>query len=254
MVDLWCGPKQSTFIWPQLQWSDYDHNGITCSMMKSMLYGNRQFYRYWLQQWNVGNPQAYWWISNSRQFNFTKLIDWNRRQNHTFFVHTKLYVSQVGAQYDLSTNRFVDSYFFGVYNSSIEVNQTALVGEFLYAATEEGLYKADTSDPTLVLESAWDKIADGQWKSIGLVNNIFLGVVQSGSEVICYVLTDNVAAEYHRESGTLLGVEVSDTELVLSFSNTILAIDDSLSVRPLASSSGSLIGWQKKRLKKLPKI
>ena len=164
---------------------------------------------------------------------------------HSFLVQDQtLYVSAgYGiSKYDLSTNRFIDSYFFGVGNSAIQVNQTALVGEFLYAATEEGLYKANTNDPNLVLESAWNKIADGQWKSVELVNNAILGVVQSGSEVICYVLTDNVAAEYHRESGTLLGVEVSDTELVLSFSNTILAINDSLSVRTLASSSGSLSG------------
>ena len=144
--------------------------------------------------------------------------------------------------YDLSTNRFIDSYFFGVGNSAIQVNQTALVGEFLYAATEEGLYKANSSDPNLVLESAWNKIADGQWKSVGLVNSVILGVVQSGSQVICYGLTDDVSTEYHRESGTLLGVEVSDTELVLSFSNTILAFDDSQSVRTLASASGSLSG------------
>ena len=92
------------------------------------------------------------------------------------------------------------------------------------------------------MESAWNKIADGQWKSIGLVNNTILGVVQSGSQVICYGLTDDVVTEYQRKSGALLGVEVSETELVLSFSNTILAFDDSLSVRTLASASGSLNG------------
>ena len=144
--------------------------------------------------------------------------------------------------YDLSTNLFIDSYFFGVNNSAIQVNQTALVGEFLYAATEEGLYKATANDPNLILESAWNKIADGQWKSIALVNNVILGVVQSGAQAVCYGLTDDVATEYQRERGTLLGVEVSESELVLSFSNTILAFDDSQSVRTLASASGSLSG------------
>jgi hypothetical protein len=144
--------------------------------------------------------------------------------------------------YDLSTNLFIDSYFFGVNNSAIQVNQTALVGEFLYAATEEGLYKATANDPNLILENAWNKIADGQWKSIALINNVVLGVVQSGAQAVCYGLTDDVATEYQRESGTLLGVEVSKSELVLSFSNTILAFDDSQSVRPLASASGSLSG------------
>ena len=180
---------------------------------------------------------------SSIQRNFS--IDPSNKNIHSLMVHgVMLYISAgYGVSiYDLSTNRFVDSYFFGVYNSSIEVNQTALVGEFLYAATEEGLYKADTSDPTLVLESAWNKIADGQWKSVGLVNNVILGVVQSGSQVICYGVSDNVATEYQRLSGALVGVAVSDTELVLSFSNNILAFDDSLSVRTLASASGSLSG------------
>ena len=164
---------------------------------------------------------------------------------HSFFVQDQTLYLSAGyglSIYDLSTNRFIDSYFFGVGNSPIQVNQTTIVGEFLYAATEEGLFKANTKNPNLVLESAWNKIADGQWKSIGLVNNTILGVVQSGSQVICYGLTDDVVTEYQRKSGALLGVEVSETELVLSFSNTILAFDDSLSVRTLASASGSLNG------------
>jgi hypothetical protein len=172
-------------------------------------------------------------------------IDPTKKTIHSFLIQDQTLYLSAGygiSIYDLSTNRFIDSYFFGVGNSTIEVNQTALVGEFLYAATEEGLYKANTSDPNLFLESAWNKIADGQWKSVGLVNNVILGVVQSGSQVICYGLTDDVATEYHRESGTLFGVAVSDTELVLSFSNTILAFDDSQSVRTLASASGSLSG------------
>ena len=172
-------------------------------------------------------------------------IDPTKKTIHSFLIQDQTLYLSAGygiSIYDLSNNRFVDSYFFGVGNSTIEVNQTALLGEFLYAATEEGLYKANTSDPNLFLESAWNKIADGQWKSVGLVSNVILGVVQSESDVICYGLTDDVATEYQRLRGTLLGVAVSDTELVISFSNNILAFDDSLSVRTLASASGSLSG------------
>jgi len=172
-------------------------------------------------------------------------IDPSDKTIHSFLVNDQTLYLSAGygiSVYDLSTNRFVDSYFFGVNNIAIQVNQTALVGEFLYAATEQGLYKANSSDPSLVLESAWNKIADGQWKSVGLVNNVILGVVQSGSEAICYGLTAGLAIEYHRESGKVLGVAVSDTELVLSFSNKILSFDDSQSVSTLASTSGSLSG------------
>ena len=84
--------------------------------------------------------------------------------------------------YDLSTNRFVDSYFFGVNNSAIQVNQTALVGEFLYAATEEGLYKVIQRSKTRFGKRLEQ---DRRWtvKSVGLVKNAILGVVQSGSQL-----------------------------------------------------------------------
>ena len=182
-------------------------------------------------------------LDNSIQRNLS--IETKDKTIHSFSVDDQTLYLSAGygiSMYDLSTNRFIDSYFFGTNNSAIQVNQTTLAGEFLYAATEEGLYKANSSDPNLVLESAWNKIADGQWKSVGLVNNVILGVVQSGSQVICYGLTDDVVTEYHRENGMLLGVEVTESELVLSFSNTILAFDDSLSIRSLASASGSLNG------------
>ena len=172
-------------------------------------------------------------------------IDAGNKAIQSFLVNDQtLYLSaRYGiSAYDLSNNLFIESYFFGPNNSEIQVHQTSLVGESLYAATEEGLYKANISDPNLVLNSAWNKIADGQWKSIGLVDNALLGVVQSGSQVICYGLTNNLAVEYHRESGTLLWAEVNEGEIVLSFSNKILSFDESQTVRTLASASGTLNG------------
>ena len=67
-------------------------------------------------------------------------------------------------------------------------------------------------------------------------------MVQSGSQVICYGLNDDIATEHQRISGELLGVEVSESELVLSFSNTVLSFDESQSIRTLASTSGLLTG------------
>ena len=122
------------------------------------------------------------------------------------------------SSYDFANNRFIESYFFGVNNSQIQVNQTELVGTSLYAATEQGLYKASTDNPNLLLESAWSKIAEGQWKAISLINNTLLGVVQSGTVSICAVLINDVALESHRESGTLLWVDINENAIILSFS------------------------------------
>lgn len=182
-------------------------------------------------------------LDNSIDRNIT--IPGNNKAINSFLLKDQtLYISaNYGiSSYDFVNNRFIDSYFFGVNNSQIQVNQTALVGTSLYAATEEGLYKASTDDPNLVLESAWTKIAAGQWKAIGLVNNTLLGIVQSGGTSICNALINDVAIERHRESGTLLWVDVNDDALILSFSNKILSFDADQLVSTLATATGNLSG------------
>ena len=182
-------------------------------------------------------------LDNSIDRNIT--IPGNNKAINSFLLKDQtLYISaNYGiSSYDFVNNRFIDSYFFGVNNSQIQVNQTALVGTSLYAATEEGLYKASTDDPNLVLESAWTKIAAGQWKAIGLVNNTLLGIVQSGETSICNALINDVAVERHRESGTLLWVDVNEDALILSFSNKILSFDADQLVSTLATATGNLSG------------
>ena len=182
-------------------------------------------------------------LDNSIDRNIT--IPGNNKAINSFLLKDQtLYISaNYGiSSYDFVNNRFIDSYFFGVNNSHIQVNQTALVGTSLYAATEEGLYKASTDDPNLVLESAWTKIAAGQWKAIGLVNNTLLGIVQSGGTSICNALINDVAIERHRESGTLLWVDVNEDALILSFSNKILSFDADQLVSTLATATGNLSG------------
>ncbi|MEC8090041.1 MAG: two-component regulator propeller domain-containing protein [Bacteroidota bacterium] len=182
-------------------------------------------------------------IDNSIDRNIT--IPRNNKAINSFLLKDQtLYISaNYGiSSYDFANNLFMESYFFGVNNSQIQVNQTALVGTSLYAATEKGLYKASTDDPNLVLESAWSKIAEGQWKAIGLVNNTLLGVIQSGAVSICTALINDIAVERHRESGTLLWVDVNENALILSFSNKILSFDADQLVSTLATATGNLSG------------
>ena len=78
-------------------------------------------------------------------------------------------------------------------------------------------------------------------EGIGLVNNTLLGVVQSGAS-ICNALINDIAVERHRESGTLLWVDVNEDALILSFSNKILSFDADQLVSTLATATGNLSG------------
>ncbi len=51
-----------------------------------------------------------------------------------------------------------DTYMFGEGGSQIKVNDITFDGQFLYAATEAGIYKADIDNPNLVDYNAWQKL------------------------------------------------------------------------------------------------
>jgi hypothetical protein len=59
---------------------------------------------------------------------------------------------------DLVKHEIKDTYMFGEGGTQISVNDITFDGQFLYAATEEGIYKADISNPNLVDYNAWQKL------------------------------------------------------------------------------------------------
>jgi ligand-binding sensor domain-containing protein len=59
---------------------------------------------------------------------------------------------------DMIRHEIKDTYMFGDGGSQIKVNDITFDGQFLYAATEGGIYKADISNPNLVDYNAWQKL------------------------------------------------------------------------------------------------
>jgi hypothetical protein len=59
---------------------------------------------------------------------------------------------------DLVKHEIKDTYMFGEGGKQIKVNDITFDGRFLYAATEEGIYKADVDNPNLVDYNAWQKL------------------------------------------------------------------------------------------------
>jgi hypothetical protein len=59
---------------------------------------------------------------------------------------------------DLNAMVIKDSYLFGAGGSQIKVNDITFDGQYLYAATEEGIFKADKNDPNLVDYNAWKQL------------------------------------------------------------------------------------------------
>ena len=69
-------------------------------------------------------------------------------------------------QFNLATMQFGDTYFFGDNGAEIRVNQTALFNGFIYAATNNGIRRADISNKNLIDYNQWGTIATGNWSSV----------------------------------------------------------------------------------------
>jgi hypothetical protein len=95
-----------------------------------------------------------------------------KRINHISEHNNMLYISTPFAVvvYDIDKLEFGDTYFIGENSTSVKINQTLIVGNQIYAATEKGIYKASLSNPNLIDFNNWDLIFNGSFSHITRFN------------------------------------------------------------------------------------
>jgi hypothetical protein len=77
--------------------------------------------------------------------------------NHIKEFNNKLYLSTPFGivVYDIEKLEFGDTYFIGNNSSSLEVYQTEIMDGFIYAATNDGVFKADLTSNLLIDFNNW---------------------------------------------------------------------------------------------------
>ena len=106
----------------------------------------------------------------------------NKRINHFYEYGDKLFIStNYGiSEFRLNNLEFGDTFFIGDAGEQLQVTQTTVLNDKIYAATQEGgLRFADVNSSNLVDFSLWQNIS----------NNSFRGVVTLNNAV--YVMTNN---------------------------------------------------------------
>ena len=95
-------------------------------------------------------------------------------------------------EYNLVKEEFGDTFYFGDNGSYIQVNDIAFLDNFIFAATNTGVYKADANSPYLVDYNQWERQAIGdktttKFNSIAeLSGNIIANNVESDTEQYLY--------------------------------------------------------------------
>ncbi len=82
--------------------------------------------------------------------------------NHILFIGSDAYLScGFGiVVVNLSKQEIKDTYYIGENGAQLEVYGTTLDGNYLYAATKEGIVKADINNPNLIYFNAWNRVSD----------------------------------------------------------------------------------------------
>ncbi|MEM6720748.1 MAG: two-component regulator propeller domain-containing protein [Bacteroidota bacterium] len=96
-----------------------------------------------------------------------------KRINHILEYNNILYIStNFGISlYDIAALEFGDTYFIGLNGSQIEVRQTAISGEFIYAASDAGIYRAVVANDNLIDFEEWQRLITSNWSGIVAFGN-----------------------------------------------------------------------------------
>ena len=153
----------------------------------------------------------------------------NKRINQFYENNGLIYLStDYGISvYDLERLEFGDTYFLGNGGSQISVQQVSVLNDKIFAAclNNNGIKKADLSNPNLIDFSQWETVIAGFHYTMNTINNKLYSV---RSNKVIYELDDNSITTLFALPLLPLDADVSDSNLILSTANTVYVYDENI--------------------------
>lgn len=160
--------------------------------------------------------------SDITNFNQTGL----KRINHISEFENTLYLATPFAivEYDIEKLEFGDTFFIGNNSTSLNINQTLIANNTIYAVTEDGIFIADVTSNLLIDFNNWEQQFIGRdFNSVAFFNNQIY--ITENSKLF---LLDNGVLNLTRDFfQTISGIKSSDTHLAIALSKSAIILDDS---------------------------
>ena len=144
--------------------------------------------------------------------------------NHIKEFNNKLYLSTPFGivVYDIEKLEFGDTYFIGNNSSSLEVYQTEIMDGFIYAATNDGVFKADLTSNLLIDFNNWEQYFSGRnFLQITLFNNELY--IVEGKAI--YKMNGSDLIEEVKFSQNITAIKSSNTYLSVVFNSFAKILD-----------------------------
>lgn len=155
----------------------------------------------------------------------------NKKINHFNAYGNLVYIStNYGISvFNLARLEFGDTYFIGNGGSQIQVNQTTISGNYIYAACYggNGIRKGLVTSPNLIDYQNWQTIINGDFVAIEAVeNNIY--TINTNRQI--FRITNDALVELFQFDALPLKVKSADNQLVVTTPNNVFVYSSSLSL------------------------
>ena len=149
--------------------------------------------------------------------------------NDIFEYQEKLYVSTSFAivEYDITELEFGDTFFIGNNSTDVSINEIAVFNDRIYAATENGIFYADSNNPNLIDFNNWNTIssANNNFKNITVFNNKLYTILNSQLHEVNEMNELEFITDF---SSTVTGLKESSTNLSVAFDSSVIVYDTQL--------------------------
>jgi hypothetical protein len=150
-----------------------------------------------------------------------------KRINHISEYNNILYLSTPFAivEYDIEKLEFGDTFFIGNNSTSLLINETVIVDDIIYAATEDGIFRAEVNSNLLIDFNSWQQ--DFPRRNFTRITD-FNGAVFTTESSRLYELNSTNLNQVFDFSETIININASATHLAVSLNNEAVILDTSL--------------------------
>ncbi len=150
----------------------------------------------------------------------------DKRINHIAAFGDILYLSLPFGivEYNISRLEFGDTFFIGANSQALDVRETLIDVNFIYAATEDGVYRASTDNPNLIDFNNWTRLVSGDFSKINSYNaNIYCS-----RNNLLFRLENSSLIQVRSFSTNIVSLDVSVNNFLVSENQRLNILDNSL--------------------------
>lgn len=150
----------------------------------------------------------------------------DKKINHFNAFNDIVYIStNYGVSvFNLERLEFGDTYFIGNLGTQTRVNQTTILGDYIYAACLDGngLKKAQLSSPNLIDYQNWQTISSGDFLAVQSIENK-LYTIRTSRRI--YEVVNDVLTELFQYPNTPVDVKATNDRLLITTATNVFVYD-----------------------------